>query len=216
MPVSAWRAALQRVLETAILSGRACNPANGWMSKRSPRRYGVSRTPVREAFRALAAVHLVQSRGRLGVTVRALDVRTLIEMFQVMAELEGLCARLAARRLTRDAAVRCKAHTTSWSRCRATATWTRSTMPTRGSHEAVYEASQNTFLAAQTRALRNQVAGYRRRVTHSPNRIRDTLDEHEQVLQAILDHDGERSHRMMRDHVNLLGDTLVDFLATFS
>ena len=82
-------------------------------------------------------------------------------------------------------------------------------------HEAIYEASRNAFLADQTRKLRNQVAAYRRRVTRMPNRIADTVREHEAIMQAILAHDPERAHSTMRDHVNLLGDNLLDFLAAF-
>ena len=74
---------------------------------------------------------------------------------------------------------------------------------------------RNAFLADQTRRLRNQVAAYRRRVTKMPNRIADTIREHEAIMQAILAHDPERAHNAMRDHVNLLGDNLLDFLAAF-
>ena len=48
----------------------------------------------------MAANNLVELRGRQGATVRAIKAQALIEMFQVMAELEGLCARLAARRVS--------------------------------------------------------------------------------------------------------------------
>ncbi len=82
-------------------------------------------------------------------------------------------------------------------------------------HEAIYEASRNAFLAEQTRKLRNQVAAYRRRVTRMPNRIADTIREHEAIMEAILAHDPGRAHSTMRDHVNLLGDNLLDFLAGF-
>jgi len=51
--------------------------------------------------------------------------------------------------------------------------------------------------------------------TRMPNRIADTLREHEAIMQAILAHDPERAYSTMRDHVNLLGDNLLDFLAAF-
>ena len=82
-------------------------------------------------------------------------------------------------------------------------------------HEAIYDASRNAYAADQTRKLRNQVAAYRRRVTRMPSRIADTVREHEAIMQAILAHDPERAHCTMRDHVNLLGDNLLDFLAAF-
>ena len=177
-------------------------------------RFKVSRTPVREAFRLLAADDLVELRGRRGATVRAIGVHTLIEMFQVMGELEGLCARLAARRMTDAQAERLRlVH----ERLKAAAGEgvDRFYDVNQEFHEAIYEASCNTFLADQTRRLRNRVAAYRRRVTRMPNRVVDTISEHDAVMQAIFAHDAERAHQAMRAHLALLGDNLLDFIAGF-
>jgi DNA-binding GntR family transcriptional regulator len=205
---------LRLKLEEAIASGRLA-PGSRLDEQEIAQRFGVSRTPVREAFRLMAANHLVELRGRQGATVRSIKAPALVEMFQVMAELEGLCARLAARRVSK-----------AWG---SEITEIHQRLIAAGEsgdvdafydvnqefHEAIYEASRNAFLADQTRKLRNQVAGYRRRVTHMPNRIADTIREHEAIMQAILAHDAERAHSAMRDHVNLLGYNLLDFLAAF-
>ena len=90
---------MHRRLEAEIAEGRI-EPGTRLDEQEVAERFGVSRTPVREAFRLLAAEDLVELRGRQGAVVRVIGVHTLIEMFQVMGELEGLCARLAARRLT--------------------------------------------------------------------------------------------------------------------
>jgi DNA-binding GntR family transcriptional regulator len=204
---------LRQELEAAIAAGRL-EPGARLDEQEVAGRFGVSRTPVREAFRLLAANNLVELRGRQGATVRAIGVHALIEMFQVMAELEGLCARLAARRLTTARQIKIEAIHQRL----------KSVPPSdidlfydvnQEFHEAIYEASCNAFLADQTRRLRNQIAAYRRRVTRMPNRIADTIKEHEAVMEAIAAHDGERAHSAMRDHVNLLGDDLVDFIAAF-
>lgn len=205
---------LRQKLEEAIASGRL-EPGSRLDEQEIALRFGVSRTPVREAFRLMAANHLIELRGRQGATVRSIRAPELIEMFQVMAELEGLCARLAARRVSK-----------AWGGEIATVHQRLIVAGERGDidafydinqefHEAIYEASRNAFLAEQTRKLRNQVAGYRRRVTHMPNRIADTIREHEAIMQAVLAHDSERAHSAMRDHVNLLGYNLLDFLAAF-
>ena len=205
---------LRQQLEGAIAAGHL-EPGSRLDEQEIAQRFGVSRTPVREAFRLMAANNLVELRGRQGATVRAIKAEALIEMFQVMAELEGLCARLAARRVS-----------PAWGEKiseihqRLMATGETGDIDVfydvnQEFHEAIYEASRNAFLADQTRKLRNQVAAYRRRVTRMPNRIADTVREHETVMQAILAHDPERAHSTMRDHVNLLGDNLLDFLAAF-
>jgi len=205
---------LRQKLEGAIAAGHI-EPGSRLDEQKIAHRFGVSRTPVREAFRLMAANNLVELRGRQGAAVRAIKAQALIEMFQVMAELEGLCARLAARRVSQ-----------AW---RAEISEIHQRLVAAGEtgdidvfydinqefHDAIYEASRNAFLADQTRKLRNQMAAYRRRVTRMPNRIADTVREHETIMQAILAHDPERAHSTMRDHVNLLGDNLLDFLAAF-
>ena len=90
---------LRQQLEGAIAAGHL-EPGSRLDEQEIAHRFGVSRTPVREAFRLMAANNLVELRGRQGATVRAIKGEALIEMFQVMAELEGLCARLAARRVS--------------------------------------------------------------------------------------------------------------------
>src|SRR3546814_9027297 len=63
-------------------------------------RYGMSRTPVREAFKALAGMGLVEQRPHRGVVVALPSRKRMEEMFEVMAEIEATCARLAAVRMT--------------------------------------------------------------------------------------------------------------------
>jgi len=205
---------LRQQLEGAIAAG-LLEPGSRLDEQEIAQRFGVSRTPVREAFRLLAANNLVELRGRQGATVRAIKAEALIEMFQVMAELEGLCARLAARRVSPT----WESEISEIHQRLVQAGESRDINlfydVNQEFHEAIYEASRNAFLADQTRKLRNQVAAYRRRVTRMPNRIADTVREHEAIMQAILAHDPERAHSTMRDHVNLLGDNLLDFLAAF-
>ena len=61
-------------------------------------RFGVSRTPVREALNLLLGEGLIESGLRRGAVVAQITPQRLLEMFEVMAELEAMCARLAVRR----------------------------------------------------------------------------------------------------------------------
>ena len=205
---------LRQKLEEAIAAGRL-EPGSRLDEQEIAQRFGVSRTPVREAFRLMAANHLVELRGRQGAIVRAIKAEALIEMFQVMAELEGLCARLAARRVPQTWGDKISKIHQRLIAAGETGNIDLFYDVNQEFHEAIYDASRNAYVADQTRKLRNQVAAYRRRVTRMPNRIADTVREHEAIMQAILAHDPERAHSAMRDHVNLLGDNLLDFLAAF-
>ena len=210
---SATRAsAVHRQLEAEIAAGRI-EPGVRLDEQEVAQRFGVSRTPVREAFRLLAADDLVELRGRQGAAVRVIGVHALIEMFQVMGELEGLCARLAARRLT--PAQRTEIEAIHARLAAAAGNADAFYDVNQEFHEAIYDAACNAFLADQTRRLRNRVAAYRRRVTRMPSRIADTLREHEAVMAAVFAHDAEQAHAAMRAHLTLLGDNLLDFIAAF-
>ncbi len=203
--------ALHRRLRDDIAGGRL-DPGARLDEQEIADRHGCSRTPVREAFRLLAAERLVELRGRQGAVVRSISAQTLIEMFQVMGELEGLCARLAARRSTAAQNAGLQA---IHGRLEAASGAPADVFYDINEefHEAIYEAAHNAFLAEETRRLRNRVAAYRRRVTHMPTRVEDTLREHEEIMAAILARDPEAAHRAMRAHLTLLGENLLDLIA---
>lgn len=203
---------LRRSLEEMIVSG-TLKPGERLDEMELAERFKVSRTPVREALKALAAVGLVEMGARQGLTVAAVSIGTLLEMFQLMAELEGLHARLAARRARQEH----KDRLTSTHQRLCELLKLNDPLPfydvNREFHEAIYDASQSEFLAEQTRTLRRRVAPYRRYVTFQPGRMAATIPEHQRILDAILSADGDAAQRAARDHVNLLGDNLADFIA---
>ncbi len=204
---------LRHILEQQILSGELA-PGVRLDEQTLAVRHNVSRTPVREALRQLASSGLVDMRSRHTPTVASLTLPKLIQMFEVMAELEGLCARLATRRMT------------SPQRKRLQEIHDRLIVAldndepeafyeiNREFHELIYEASESEFLAEQTNQLRNRVGPYRRHVTYRPGRMVATIHEHQLVINAILSGDADGAARAMRDHVNLLGENLTDFIAT--
>jgi hypothetical protein len=95
---------LRDMIEEEIAEGRL-RPGERLEEVDLARRYGVSRTPIREALKQLAAIGLVASQPRRTV-VASLSPAELVEMFDVMAELEGMAGRLAARRWNADDAAR--------------------------------------------------------------------------------------------------------------
>ena len=89
------------VLEDEIVSG-AIEPGVVLRQEQLSERFGVSRTPIREALRRLAALGLVDFHPNRGVRVRTLQREELHEAFLVRAELESLATELATPRMTAD------------------------------------------------------------------------------------------------------------------
>lgn len=177
-------------------------------------RFGVSRTPVREALTALAAAGLVEARPRQGSVVAALPLERLIQMFEVMAELEALCARLATRRMNDADHAELAA---AMQACRSTADPARPHDYYNANlrfHEAVYAGSHNAFLADQTRSLRNRLQPYRRTQLTGPGRIATSLAEHAEIVKAIEAGDAIAADSAMRRHVAIQGDTFADLVSS--
>jgi len=92
------------LIEEAIVSGEL-QPGSVLRQEQLSERFGVSRTPVREALRKLAALGLVSFEPNRGVRVRTLTPEDLREAFLVRAELEALVTEEAARKMTPEALV---------------------------------------------------------------------------------------------------------------
>ena len=176
-------------------------------------RFKVSRTPVREALKALIATGRLQPRPRQGGTVAAISIPVLLEMFEMMAALEGLCAKLAARRADRDAKAALRAIHARLEAALGTEAPDLFYAINQEFHDLLYEASHTQFIAPQTRTLRKRVAAYRKHVTYQPGRMAATIVEHERILQAIEAGDAEAAYRAASEHVTLLGDDMADFIA---
>ncbi|MBV8661877.1 MAG: GntR family transcriptional regulator, partial [Hyphomicrobiales bacterium] len=161
-------------LEALILSGQL-PPGERMDEIALAERFKISRTPVREALKALIAVGLLEARPRQGVTVAAISIPMLLEMFETMAMLEGLCAKLAARRATQKEKAALRAIHERLVSSVGVASEEAFYAINWDFHELVYEASHTEFIAAQTRALRKRVAAYRKHVTSQPGRMAATI-----------------------------------------
>ncbi|SFQ81761.1 DNA-binding transcriptional regulator, GntR family [Nitratireductor indicus] len=202
---------IARRLEDEIVRGERSPGAR--LDERSlAEHFGVSRTPVREALQWLAAHGLVSQRGRQGARVAELSVPDLLDAFFVIAEMESMAARQAARRILpeqREQLVE------SHERCAVLVAANDAEgfyVENLRFHALVLEASHNRILKDQMGTVRALTAPYRRYVTHQPGRMKASIVEHGNVVQAILAGDGDVAAEVMRDHVNLLGEGLSDLL----
>jgi DNA-binding GntR family transcriptional regulator len=165
------------------------------------RRFHVSRTPVREAIRQLAASGLIESRAHRGSVVARPSQEHLIGMFEVMAELEALCAGLAAARMTSaERQVLAGVHED----LRAII---HSGDPQRyheineAFHSTIYLGSHNSYLAELTLATRMRVQPFRRAQFRNLGRLAKSHVEHESVVTAIMRGEHVAASTAMRHHI---------------
>ena len=202
---------IREALEQAILTGEFDDGAR-LDEVRLCNRFGVSRTPVREALHLLAASGLLEMKPRRGAFVRMPGFVEVVEMFEVMGELESMCGRLAAKRISDEqlrefasACVKCEqaeAAGDSDAYYRENETF----------HQILYEASGNGFLQSQALQLQKRLQPFRRLQLRVRGRIRQSLDEHRQILKAIEDGDAEAAGPLLRQHVTVQGEKFFDLM----
>lgn len=165
---------IRQTLEDEIASGLIV-PGSRLEELALADRFCVSRTPVREALRMLSASGLVELKRGKGAVVATLGVDRLLELFEVMSELEGVCGRLAARRLTNEThAELLPQHR----RCGVAATAQdaeKYDQENAAFHSLIYAAACNRYLADEIYQLRRRLQPYRRLQLRSKGRIAESV-----------------------------------------
>lgn len=201
-------------IEDALVSG-AFAPDDRLDEVQLATRFGVSRTPIREALMQLSAIGMIELRPRRGAVVVSYSPARIYEMFEVMAELEGLAGAHAARRLTsEDRTSITEAHR----RCRAAAEAADRDgyyYENEAFHFAIYAAAHNGFLTEQCGALHRRLRPFRRLQLRVSNRLKVSFQEHDEVVAAIFDGDATAAKTLLRAHVVVQGDRFGDLVAAY-
>ncbi|SLN66723.1 GntR family transcriptional regulator [Roseisalinus antarcticus] len=163
-------------------------------------RFGVSRTPIREALQRLETQSLLTRDGR-SLIVASLTHSQLAELYVVRGELEGLAARLAARhaapeevRVLRDMLEADQAlvdDPEAMSRAN------------RRFHKQIHLASHNRFLVQQLDLVHRSMALLASTSIAADGRSEDTLREHDEIVKAIEAGDGDAADEALRTHISM-------------
>lgn len=167
-------------------------------------RFGVSRTPVREALQRLETQSMLSRDGR-SLIVASLDHNALAELYVVRTELEGLAARLAAQHATEEEV----------SVLREMVEEDRALLgdpealsrANRRFHKQIHLASHNRFLVQQLDLVHRHMALLATTSLAVEGRDERALAEHSAIVEAIAARDGSRAHEALKAHISKAFET---------
>ncbi|MDA3857328.1 MAG: GntR family transcriptional regulator [Roseovarius sp.] len=168
--------------------------------------FNVSRTPIREALQRLVASGLAEQIPRRGVFVRQPGPVELMEMFETMAEIEGVCGRLAAMRIS-DAAL--EELDNANASCRAAVEGGDSDGYYRENerfHHVIYHQAGNGFLEQEALRLHRRLKPFRRLQLRWRGRLSQSMAEHKAIVEALRAGESERAAEALRTHVAIQGE----------
>ena len=162
-------------------------------------RFGVSRTPVREALQRLESEGVVARDGRRGVIVASLDYDQLGELYDLREVVEGLAARLAARRASpAEIAVLREMVDTDRRRLQDGIMLAKSN---KQFHRQLHRASHNRYLIQMLHAMQRSLALLSGTTLASPGRAEASIAEHEAIVGALEARDEEAAEQATREHI---------------
>jgi DNA-binding GntR family transcriptional regulator len=205
--------ALRVQLADEIVSG-ALEPGMPLDEQELATRFGVSRTPVREAIRQLSASGLVSVRPHRGAVVALPTPGELQDMFVAMAELEALCAGLAARHMTVQERRDLESIHHGLRKLVHDGAETAYREHNDAFHTAIYAGSHNGYLAELALMTRARVAPFRRAQFRAHGRLAGSYREHDMIVKAILQGDQAAAVAAMRAHIGIVHDAFMSYSET--
>ena len=175
-------------------------------------RFGVSRTPLREALKVLASEGIVTLRPNRGAVVSALTLQELEEVFPVMGALEALSGEIACRHITPT-----EVETIRGMHEEMVGHWQNDELQSyfrlnQRIHLAILDATRNETLKTHYRSLAGRLMTARYIANMSPDRWAEAIDEHRAILKCLDDRDGPRLALVLKRHLQNKLETVKDWL----
>ncbi len=164
-------------------------------------RFGVSRTPVREALTRLTAQGILVSRGTRGVQVAEYSREQLAQIFEAMHEIEAVCARLAARRMTLLARAEIVAAQERCARVAESGDFAEYRRANESFHHAIYKATGNPYIADLASDFRRRTGPFRAKKFATGADLIASAESHRELLHGIFSEDSRTAYDGMRAHM---------------
>lgn len=164
--------------------------------------YGVSKTPVREALLQLQAQGLLSSLPRGGMVVAKMDIQQLLSMWELLADLESLCARYACDRMSpaeKEQLARLHLDAAPLIEQDDLGGWQLANMDF---HEALYVGARNPYLRQEILRMRARTGAYRLHAFGAVGRLQASYAQHGKVVHAIQAGDSATAANAMFEHMS--------------
>jgi DNA-binding GntR family transcriptional regulator len=164
-------------------------------------RFGISRTPLREALKMLASEGLVDLRHHRGAVISSLTAEALDNLFEVMGALEALAGKAACVNATDAAIGEIRALHERMLGHHARAELSDYFRLNQRIHEGIVAAAGNPVLSQLYRGLSAHIRRARYMANLSRPRWDQAVAEHQQILEALMARDGARLGRLLEEHL---------------
>ena len=189
------------ILEEEILRGELA-PGSRLSEQTIAERFGVSRTPVREALQNIASRSLAERVPYKGVIVRDLDSDRINTMFEAMAEIEAICGGLAAERISEDDLAALSAmHNSMGEMANQNASRDYEAINL-DFHSLIYSACGNEDLAAMAQDIRSKLAPFRKSQLFRAERLQASNQEHALIVQLLTTRNKAGVKEALRQHLD--------------
>ena len=162
---------------------------------------GVSRTPVREAFRQLELEGLIQIVPNRGAYVTGITAKDVKDIYMIRSLLEGLCARLATEKITKEQLEEMEENIYLADFHASKGHMDQMAELDNRFHDILYEACDSKMLEHTLRDYHQYVLRVRQKTLSTNTRGRASNDEHRQIMEAIKEKDADRAEQLANGHI---------------
>lgn len=174
------------------------------------RRFGVSRTPVREALQIVVARALAVRQPYRGVVVSDISPARIDQLFEAMGEIEALCGRFAAQRMTMEERAALLTQHEAMARMAKSGDAALYEAANTRFHQLIYTGSHNEDFAEMAETMRMKLAPFRRAQLAEAERIATSNAEHDRIVEAIVARDGPAAENALRRHLLSAAQAMLD------
>ena len=202
------REVVTETLREAIVSG-VLKPGERLMEIQLAEELGVSRTPVRESIRKLELEGFVVMVPRRGTYVADLSIKDINEVYEIRTVLDVLAAGLAAERITEEELEELERLLVQISEYVENNNFEKLIEMDSQFHDILYRASRNDRLVGIINNLREQFTRFRSISMQYPGRMKNTVEEHTRLVEAIAQRNPELAQQIAREHMENSEQTLL-------